>query len=88
MTEADAVSRRHFISLNYMRGVAALIVMYGHVFLLGMLDKVTPKTYLPMLTGAPLPLEQVPLGGYFLKPEKLANSLGSHWAILRSACFS
>lgn len=63
-------------ALEYLRGFAALLVLFGHIVISGTTDLVTPKTYLPSLVGAPLDQDTVPLMWFYHAPEAILNKIG------------
>jgi peptidoglycan/LPS O-acetylase OafA/YrhL len=62
--------------LHALRGIAALMVFYAHLFSVGVKDAVTPQVYVPALTGTPVAEAQRALGWDYLWPEILLGKTG------------
>ncbi len=71
-----ASGNSRILSLHYMRGFAALLVVYAHIYVVGITDRETPRTYLPMISGAPVGSSQVAAADIYLKPEYVLNAHG------------
>lgn len=59
-----------------MRGLAALLVVYGHVFVVSITDLATPKVYLPMIETTPVPRSHAYAADIYLWPEYFLNRNG------------
>jgi peptidoglycan/LPS O-acetylase OafA/YrhL len=63
------MSRTRWLSVQYMRGFAALLVLYAHIVVVGTTDPVTPRLYLPMVPHTPVSGTQILAAEAFLRPE-------------------
>ena len=52
--------------LHALRGFAALLVVYGHMFSVGFNDSVSPHYYVPAITGTAISESQRFLEAYYL----------------------
>jgi peptidoglycan/LPS O-acetylase OafA/YrhL len=66
------------VSLEYMRGIAALMVVYAHVVVVGTTDAVTPRLYFPGIAGTPIATDA--FGSWifvYLWPELKFSAIGA-----------
>lgn len=64
--------------LHALRGIAALLVVYGHMFSVGLNDSASTNYYVPAITGTAISESQRPLGTSYLSLELLLASLGTN----------
>jgi peptidoglycan/LPS O-acetylase OafA/YrhL len=74
-------------TLHYLRGIAALLVLYAHVVVVGITDPVSPKNYFPMIPGVAFPPELFAGAHYFLAPEIAIERFGINAGHLGVAAF-
>lgn len=67
---------KRLLSLHYLRGISALMVLYAHVVVSGITDPVTPRLYWPMIPGPALPAADFSLTGIFLQPAYFLGRFG------------
>jgi peptidoglycan/LPS O-acetylase OafA/YrhL len=72
----QAYERTRLLSLHYMRGFAALLVVYAHICVVGITDREAPHLYLPMIHGAPVVPSQRAAADIYLRPEMVLNAHG------------
>jgi len=70
------VANSRLRSLEYLRGIAALIVLYAHVVVVGGTDPVIPKSYFPMIAPVASPPEVFTFWRQLIDPEIWIESFG------------
>lgn len=66
----------HLDILHALRGLAAILVLYAHLFAVGVNDPVTPAAYVPAISGTPVAEAERTAAGPYLVPEYWLGSLG------------
>jgi len=64
------------VSLEYLRGIAALLVLYAHVVILGGTDPVGPKSYFPMIDTVAAPPDNYTFWRQLVNAEIWLESFG------------
>jgi peptidoglycan/LPS O-acetylase OafA/YrhL len=79
--------QKRLISLEYLRGVAALMVLYAHVIIVGITDPATPKTFLPFMPGTAIDQGSITGLSYYLYPEIWAHTIGASFGYIGVSLF-
>jgi peptidoglycan/LPS O-acetylase OafA/YrhL len=69
-------SNARVVSLEYLRGIAALLVLYAHVVIVGGTDPVGPKSYFPMIDTVAAPPENYSFWRQLIDVEIWLESFG------------